>query len=288
MIEVQIKDRAKYNELKQYAGYSSDLTQVCSFRDEIAPILEENGIAFDKPEVSKDKPKITIQGKNIMKLVNASPEMLYFVGCRTEFDPTIPVRYMDEVVQLIEQKLVVRTKRFNEVYSPIGYRAKISELVCGGVKFYGKGRLYDFIDKDLTFQSMNFNSCKENKIYYKQMKVRVLEPMEDKGKYMQVKASYGKQPVIIRIYGGKTNNLLKSIFYKNHEVNIATSKVTDADISGGKTLMVFDPIILPEGMHYRYASVFTPPNRKIPYDLYRFARSEFMYRYTANEMGEGE
>ena len=88
MIEVQITDLEKYEELKKYASYNSDITHVCSFRDEMAELLGSFGINFNAQQNKKDLnekenliPILTIQGKNVMKLDNAPAEMLFLFRC---------------------------------------------------------------------------------------------------------------------------------------------------------------------------------------------------------------
>lgn len=277
MIEIQIKDEKLYYELKQYANYHSDLTKVCSFRDELADLLKDKGLEFNYENKNKIKPLLDIQGRNIMKLVNAPAEMLYFVGVRSEYDPTIPIRCMHEVSLLIENNLVDLSDNFKEVYSKLSYRDKISELISAKVKFYGKGALIDFIDPDLTIQSLQINDCKEKDLAFKQLSLEVTEPIEELAKYHEIKAiepSTGHK-YTLRFYSKAI--ILKSIAFKGNKINISTNKIIEQNGS----YVVYDPFILPKGLMYIKDVMYTPPGRKIPVDLYRNAMYEFMYRYNA-------
>lgn len=277
MIEIQITDEKVYNRLKKYAIYSSDLTRVCSFRDELANLLIENDLEVNVDENSTEKiiPTLTIQGRNIMKLQNASSEMLYFVGCRSEYDPTISVKNMNEVAKLVENNLVETDEKFNNIYSKMGYRSKINELVCANVKFYGKGKLTDYIDGDLTITSAKLPDHNEKPIVYKQMEVTITDPIEKKDKYDEFigKDKYGSK-IILRFY--VRNPILKSIAFKGNKINIASTKIIVED---NNDHIIYDPIILPKGLTYVKDIIYSPKNRKIPVDLWRNLYYEFMFRY---------
>ena len=277
MIEIQLKSIELYNKVKQYANYQSDLTMVCSFRDELSDILKEYGLTFEEKvdEKAKEIPILDIQGRNVMKLVGAPAEMLYFVGVRSEFDPTIPIRCMNEVRMLIKNNLVTRSDKFNKLYSKLGYRSKINELIAANVKFYGKGKLTDIVDGGLTIQTLKFNDCKEKPIIYKQIDMKVLSPLERKEKYdiFTGKDQSGNK-VILRFYNGPL--ILKSIAFQGNKISIATTKVV---VQSNGDFVVTDPIILPNNLQFIKDIMFTPPNRAIPVDLYRNSMYEFMYRY---------
>lgn len=279
MIEVQIKSKELYNELKQYANYHSDLTMVCSFRDELSDLLKEYDIKFEEKEKEEKIPTLTITGRNIMKLEGAPAEMLYFVGVRSEFDPTIPIRCMNEVTMLIKNGLVERTDKFNRLYSKLGYRSKISDLLAANIKFYGKGKMTDYVDPSLTIQSLKFNECTEKPIIYKQINMKVLTPIEKKPKYDEFTGedTYGNK-IILRFYNRSV--ILKSIAFRGNNISIATTKVAVQD---NDDHIVYDPIILPEGLTLIKDIMYTPKTRAIPIDLYRNALYEFKYRYEAED-----
>lgn len=278
MIEVQIKSRELFNELKQYANYSSELTLVCSFRDELAELLKEYGVNdFEEKEKIEKIPILDITGRNIMKLEGAPAEMLYFVGVRSEFDPTIPIRCMNEVRLLIKNNLVECTEKFNKLYSKLGYRSKISDLISANVKFYNKGKLVDYIDSNLTIQSLKFTDCIEKPIVYKQVNMKILSPLVKKDKYDEFigKDSYGNN-IVLRFYN--RSNILKSIAFKGNEISIATNKVL---VQNNNDHIIYDPIILPKNLNFTKDIMYSPTNRTVPIELYRNALYEFMYRYEA-------
>lgn len=274
MIEVQIKNKEIYNRLVQYANYHSDITGVCSFRDELFPMLQSNGLIVEKPKEMKSKPILDIQGTKVMKLVHAPAEMLHFVGVVSEYDPTIPITHMHEVNLLVQNGLVEPSKKMNEVYAPMGYRSKISELISANLRFYGRGKLIDYIDKDLSIMSLNFNQIKEKNLVYKQMELQILGPLEDKGKYWQI-ASIDKGGVKVLLNFFSKPALLKSIAFEGNVINVSASKVTEIGIN----FSITDPIILPRGLQLIKDIMVMPPNRKIPVMHYRNAYYEFMYRY---------
>ena len=213
-----------------------------------------------------------------MKLINAPAEMLHYVGVRSEFDPTIPIANMEQVHKLIENKLVTRDDKFKSLYSPIGYNAKINELVCSTVKFYGKGKLIDHVDGDATIRSLKLGEIREKPLVYKQFKVKVYSPIETKQRYDEflAKDSSGNN-MKLRFFNKPI--ILKSIAFKGNEISISTAKVQQED----NYLVVYDPIILPEGMEMFKDIMVSPIGRKIPADLFRNAYYEFQYRYHANE-----
>lgn len=282
MIEVQIKDKKLYDEMKNYSSYNSDITQVCSFRDELISMIEEYGITdiFKSKDYNKnDIPRLTIVNNNVMKLEGASPEMLAFVGVRSEFDPTIPLRNMREVKMLIDSNLITTTDKFNEVYSKLNYRNKIKELVCSNVIFYKVGKLIDYIDPDLTFTSMKLNDAVIKNVVYKQMEVKVIKNLESKEKYDEIlcENTLNNTKIVLRFYNRL--HLLKSIAFLQNRFNIACNKISELDV---EYFVTYDPIILPNGLDYYNVNYASPPNRKIPADLWRNAYYEFMFRYENN------
>lgn len=285
MIEVQIKDRSLYDKVKSYANYSSDLTLVCSFRDEMAPMLKNYGVEFNEEGLNlnenKGKPILTISGRNVMKLINAPAEMLHYVGVRSEFDPTIPVAKMEEVHNLIKEGLVKRDEKFKNLYSPIGYNAKIKDLICSSVRFYGKGRLTDYVDPESTIRSLKLKDCKEKSIVYKQFNLKPYTSIMSKEKFDEffAKDSSGNN-IKLRFYNKPI--ILKSIAFKGNEFSICTPRVGQE----GGYFLVTDPIILPKGMNMFKDISISPIGRKVPANLWRNAYYEFMYRYNANEYND--
>lgn len=277
MIEVQIKDKKLYDELKRYSNYNSDITQVCSFRRELKDMLESHDIGVGNIDVKRGKPILDIQGRKIMKLVDAQAEMLNFVGVTSEMDPTIPLRSMNEVNMLINNDLVDLSDKFKSVYSKLGYRSKINELISANVKFYGKGKLTDFIDGDLTIASLiKMSDIGQKKINYKQMDVRITEPLADMGRHREIRGKSGGEKVVIKLYS--RSNILRSIAFEGNIISVATTKVLVRD-----AMYITDPIILPKGLTLIEDTMYSPPNRKIPVDLFRNALYEFLYRYEAKE-----
>lgn len=276
MIEVQIKNEEIYEKLKKSSSYHSDITKVCSFRDEMRDLLDNYHLDYIRSGTTLDKPLLTIVSRKVMKLEGATPEMLHYVGVRSEYDPTIPLRYMGEVHQLIQQNLVECTEKFKEVYSPMSYRNKINDLICANVKFYNRGKLTDFVDGNLTIQSLNIPKCKEKTIFYKQMYLSVLSPQMMVGKTSEIKCvNDNGEPILLKFY--IKNELLKSIAFEGNKISILTTKVTESYNS----LMVTDPIIVPKGLELPEEIMYSPPSRAIPADLYRNALYEFLYRYNA-------
>ena len=280
MIEVQIKSPELFNQLKQYASYHSELTGVCSFRDEMKNMLIDNGVEIKREvNITKEKPKLDIVNGKVMKLINAPAEMLSYVGCRTEFDPTIALKDISQVARLVEAGLVETTSKFDNLYSKLSYRSKISELVCSNIKVYGKGRLIDFIDKDLTIQSMKFadpNEIKETTVVYRNMKLEVIEPLKEvTGKrYVEIKCQDNYRNIYLRFY--QRSSILKSIAFEGNRINIAVTKFMQGP---GDSLIAYDPIILPEGLTLIKDVAVSPRKRTIPPDLFRYAYYEFLFRY---------
>lgn len=289
MIEVQIKNNNLFNKLKKYAIYSSELTHVCSFRNELENLLLNEGlteiykgdkIAQKSSEMEKEIPILTITGRNIMKLENATSEMLHFVGVRSEFDPTIPVRNMKEVALLINNGLIKPDDKFNNLYTKLSYRDKISSLVCANVKFYSVGKLIDFIDPNATFTSLKFNDCNEKQLCYKQMTVKIIKDIKNYDKYDELTCQIvnSEQKIILRFYNRPL--VLKSISFLNNIINIACNKITEDNYC---VLRTIDPIILPRDLDFIKSTYVSPKTRQIPADLWRNAYYEFMYRYERKE-----
>ena len=57
MIEVQLKNKELFDNLKYYASYASELTLVCAFRDEMADMLKSYNVEFDDSELKKKRKK---------------------------------------------------------------------------------------------------------------------------------------------------------------------------------------------------------------------------------------
>jgi hypothetical protein len=295
LIEVQIKEKELYERLKGQASYCSDLTQVCAFRDEMLEVLQESGVDVDHRYAKAIKPKepvLTIVQKNVMKIVDGSAEMLYFCGVRSEYDPTISVRFMHEINLLLNAGLVKTDEKFREVYGKLGYRDKINALVCAKVKLQGKGKLVDFIDGELSLQSMKFPDVKEKEMLYKQMLVKVIRRPNDNStdssvvlegdRYHEAFAvectkegvPIPNRMICLRFYNRPV--ILRSILYEGSKINIACRKITELH---GDVLSTYDPLVIPNGLDLRKDVAYSPPNRSIPADLYRNALFEFQCRY---------
>lgn len=291
MIEVQLDNKEIFDELKFYASYSSDLTLVCAFREEMADMLRSYNVKFDESQlkIKEEKeeviPTLTIVSGKVMKLVNAQAEMLHYVGVRSEMDPTIPITKMDEVHNLIKNGLVKRDEKFKSLYSPIGYNAKIGDLICSKIRFMNKGRLIDYIDTDSTIRGLKIGEVRETPINYKQFNVKVFSPiMRAEGKrYAEFSVKDDSNNIIkLRFYN--KCDILKSIAFKGNEFSFATNKVQEEHgYNRSSSLVVYDPIILPKGMDLFEDKNITPKGRTIPADLYRNAYYEFYYRYHAND-----
>lgn len=284
MIEVQLKSKEIYDSLKMYASYASDLTLVCAFRDEMKEMLKSYGVEFEDPnegkeEEIKEKPTLTLQGSKIMKLINAPAEMLHYVGVRSEFDPTIPIANIEQVHKLIEKGLIKRDEKFKSLYSPIGYNAKINDLICANVKFYGKGKLTDYLDGDSTIRSLKISEITEKPIIYKHFKLKVYSPVEAKERYEEFMAKDITSGNNIKLRFFNKPIILKSIAFKGNEISVSTAKVQQE----GNYFVIYDPIILPKEMEMFKDIMVTPKGRKVPAMLWRNAYYEFMYRYHANE-----
>lgn len=298
-IEVQL-EKEKYEDLKQYAEYASDLTRVCSFPSKLKMLLVEHGVEFDgHGAVKEEKPILTITGRNIMKIENGEPELLHFLGCVSEFDPTVPLDYVDRVKMLIDKKVIIPDKKFRDLYSKMNYKSKIGDLISGNVKFYGKGKLIEYIDPELTMRSMNFSTYTEKEVNYKFMSVKIVQrtafpdehdadgnsnkripTMHEGSKYNEIWAveldKKGRETyneIILRFY--QRSPLLKGIFFQGNIVKIAAVKFAEED----NKLKTYDPVILPGGFVLSKEIVSTPPDRKIPLNLARNAYSEFLLRY---------
>ena len=278
MIEVQLSEK-DYKTLKKYASYSSDRTRVCAFRNELRNKLDELNINYDKDQIITEPTTLTIVDGNCMKLNNATFEILNYVGARSEFDTTVSVRFMHEIKTLIDNKIISVDDKFNNVYSPMTYRSKIKDLVCANLKFYGKGRLTDFIDPDATIMSLKFNDTIDKHIAYRQLHLHVETPLKkhDKERYFTAICHDDNNKMYdIRIFS--TNPVLNSLFIKDNSFDIITNKIK---WNNGKNV-IYDPIILPKGLNIISEEWKRPKGRQIPADLWRNAYWEFMYRYELN------
>lgn len=296
MIEVQITDKQLYNRMKSFASYHSDITGVCAFRNELLETLRENGVEIDQEIIAESRkrplPTITIVDGNVIKLQNAPAEMLYYCGVRSEFDPTVSVRFMHEIDLILRNKLVKADKKFLDVYGKLGYRDKIESLVCAKVKFHGKGKLTDFIDSSLTLQSMKFPDTIKKEVKYKQMLVKIIahpnnNPTDSSAviendrfnEAYAIECDRNGIPlpgrmICLRFYNRPI--ILKSILFIGNKINIACQRISEI---GNGILVSYDPLILPEGLSLSCDTAYSPPNRSIPADLYRNALFEFQCRY---------
>lgn len=286
MLEVVVKDEKVYQELKSMAVYASDLTHVCAFRDSMLQMLLDRGVELDMEALDDQEsiPELTLVDGNVMKVVGGQPELLHFLGVRSEFDPTVPLGSMENVHRLLEAGLLKPDKKWLELYKKMGYRDHIKDLVCSKVRFHGKGKLLDAIDGSLTVQSLHFPDAKVKEIPMKQMVLRVVRKVEDvdNERFSQANAyqcDRNGQPVqelkvVVRFYNKCP--ILSSIFWQGATVTVSTGKVQE--LHDG-TLVMYDPIVLPRGLDLKQDTMVSPPDRKVPADLWRNAYYEFMCRY---------
>jgi hypothetical protein len=277
MIEIQINDDGLYQQLKRYASYSSDITHVCSFNEKFAEQLKTYHLEFDEPEETVYDPLLDIVHRNVMKLTNAPIEMLRFVNIRSEYDPTIAIGDFNRVKILIDNGMLKLSDKFQQVYGPLSYRSKIKELVCAKVRFVGKGKLVDYIDPDLTIQSLKFPDVKETQLEYKQMRLKVMGPLEPTKQRYHEMVTHDQQgnKIFLRFYGNVA--LLQQVAFSGNVVDIAAKKIM---VLKDGSMVIYDPILLPKDLKFHHEVAYTPPNREIPADLYRNALFEFQYRYS--------
>lgn len=297
MLELQVSDENVYKKLKEYSIYHSDRTHVLLISDKFKEMIKENAISHYQEynelgkidnEIKGSKPILTIKGKNIMELVNASDSMMHFVGIRSASDPTIPIVYTSRVLKLIENDLIELDDKFQKLYYKLVYKNKINELVCANVKFSRIGRLTDYIEGELPITSLKFGSIdkknpktgeslatyKEVKINYRQLQLELIERYNTDG-YIKCKIcnSSSNQVVLIRFFTKVP--LLRSILYKGATINVAASKIRE---NRDYDWVIDEPIILPEGLDYREDTTVTTIKRDIPADHFRNAYYEFVLR----------
>ena len=298
MIEVQIRDEEVYQKVRQYASYKSDLTHVCAFRDELAPLLFDMGVDVPRSEAERvvreaDKPYLTITSGKVPTVRNAPAEMLHFLGVRSEFDPTVPMHAIHQLHQVLKWGMIKPDKEFHSVYAKMGYRNHISELIAANVRIPGKGKLVDLVDGDLTVQTLGFGQVEPKVSSFKNflLKVRMHHStlndpnplaVVELDRYWEAEAyECGRDGradmnriVTLRFYNRPI--VLKSILFDGNRINVAAQKVTE--IREG-VLAVANPVILPAGAKMLQDVWYTPPNRKIPADMWRAAMDEFLLRY---------
>ena len=302
MIEIQIREKEKYDKLKHNASYFSDITRICQFRDEMRPLLVDNDIfnesnvfletSYNKPA---QKPTLTIRGRNVAALKGASAEMLHFVGCRSEVDPTIALKDIGRLKYLIDSDLVEVDEKFLNAYSTMSYNSKVGELICANVSFYRVGRITDKLDKDLTMRAFRFSEAVEQVVKYRQFNnLEVIGPLEISGNIAIIPCKQAnsdslntddgnsKQIIKIKFYG--PTDILKSISFKGNIINVATKKISsfyDKTIKK-EVVMINEPIIVPNGLDFSREVVYTPPFRgsasNIFADQWRMAWNEFQIR----------
>lgn len=303
MVEAQLNNE-QFEHLSRYALYSSKNTLVCSFNDRMISMLKSNNVDFvhlDENgfpisenvyiQMKRAVPTISIVRNKVMLLQNATPEIMHFCGIRSESDPTVPLSHVGRVHMLLKEGLLNADEKFADLYTPMGYRGKIKDLICAEIKFYGKGRITDFIDGDLTVQMMHFVDAKVKEIMYKCMSVEAVvpdsveTPMVETGRsntvYLMELDKDGKRTGFgIEAQFFSTPAILRSIFLPGWCGRIACSKIREG--RNDKVLNVTDPIILPNDLVMHSEEFVSPPDRKIPADLWRYAYYEFNMRYDMN------
>ena len=288
LIEVQIKDEEQYQYFKQFANYSSDITHVCLLRDSFAEALNKQNITeYNISNQQAEKPKLTAVGK-IITIWNGTPELYFFCGNRALFDSQISGFNLPEVEFLINNNLVDVDNKFLELYSNIGARAKVEDLVMSSVNYRGTGKLSNIVESpsDKYTKYVDINETIISSVSYRQKTVIVKSSLErsDKG-YYQFKVEDSNNLgtyIYIRFYS--KSPLLNKIASINNEIAIASNKFYTG---GDGNLITIEPIILPStNTRLIKRRVIKPPNRKIPPMLYRASYFEYMYRRNRDKNGK--
>ena len=278
MIEIQIKDEKLYKKYKEFSSYHSDYTKVLELRDEMYDALIDDGLHVEKEQIEYQKPVFTIQGRRIMKILNATPEMLYYLGVRTINDTTIANQDMRQVYELASQGLVDVDEKFRNVYSHLGYRNKINELICSTLYYRDSGRLTDQIDGVSTIQSMKLPDVVERDIPIHEKEIIISGQIVDYKKTWVITGKT-KEGENVRITFYNKPQVLRSIAFPGHKINIAFPK---AEFDKG-TYYITDPLILPKGFKiFPYKGYRSPNPRKIVSLHFLNAYWEFKIR---NEFG---
>lgn len=279
MLEVQITDKKLYEKYKEFASYSCDYTGVLELREELLESLKSDGVKIDENLIERaEKPILTIQGRRIMKILHASPEMLYFLGVRTMNDTTIANQDMRQVYELISQGLVDVDEKFKNVYSYLGYRNKVNELICSTLYYRDSGRLTDYVEGTSTIQTMNLPDIASRDIEIHEKEIVITSQIID---YKRTWVITGKtnDGDMVRITFYNKTQLLRSIAFPGHKITIAFPK---ADFRKG-TYYLTDPLILPKGFSiFPYKGYKSPKPRQIVSLHFLNAYWEFKVR---NEYG---
>lgn len=304
MIEAQLTQE-QYDLLSGYAAYSSPMTRVCSFGDRLSHLLKEQGVSFQFLDAegfpleewrtvdswghfvpSQQKPVATIIRKNVIKIEHASPELLHFCGIQSEYDPTVSIRDLDRLSLLIKAGAVQTDEVFEKTYTKLSYNNKIESLVCANVSLRGKGKLTDYISANLTFRSTTFNAPKEKPLHFKLMDVEAVVPKNGEGTVQA--ADRGVLVYLMELKNGKRTGqgviahfytappILRSIFVPGSVTTIGIQKLKE-DSRG--VFLTDDPVIFPSELKLNDMVWVSPPDRKVPADLWRNAYHEFQLRY---------
>lgn len=290
MVEVQL-NQALYDALKSYAGYHSDVTRVCAFRDSLVPLLLEHGVPLEhdcRMRVGVDR-KATIsvvQGK-VMKVDHAEPDMLLFLGCGSEMDPTVSIFDIQQVKILLDAGLLIPNTDFLELYGPMTMSGHVGELVCSGVRVRGTGRLVDFLNKSATLQSLNILDAKVKPVNILTVHGEV-QPLPggdghvngDRYVSATVKAENGIR-VEARFFS--RSPLLLSELRPGNRITLGVTKVVERMEKTGdgreqEVWYVSDPMFLPRGLRLECMDFLSPSRRGVPAALWRCAVHEALLR----------
>lgn len=286
MIEVQIKNEELFNKFKQMASYSSELTGICSFNENMLELLESNGVLIDQNQIKEKQQAIITMNGNVMEVKNSTPEILAFLGNKSETDYEISVFYMDRVHMLILAGILEPDEKFKNFYSRVEDTDDLSILLYGNKRLQGENA-YEIFKEKLDKETITLADCpfteedyRTKDLSYVTDEVTFTSNLElnsnGKGYFVEAVSKNGRKYYIT--FYIRPTGLQRLIMYKGGSANIAFT----SSRSQGVATFISSPEILPEGFNMKLVKMYTPYKRIPKVNTWRALFYEYKYRKSLN------
>lgn len=280
MIQTQILDKDVFDDLKQYATYSSELTGVLELPDKFRGKIPTEYKIFQK--LDDDKISVDWDGKSSF-VVNGTIEdsLRIYLGMFNPYVRTVSIKDIRKIYALLNHGIIEEGQSFANYFYPLGEDARIGDLVYADKKRNCSGKKIDLSPYANIKLKKVFSGTKmeiDTKYYSKECVVRsATQSRNGKGvSYTSILLQYGTRTstvdVLANIYGLQTP-MLKSI-KAGDKFNCLVHRKDD----GSTVLEEF----LPNGMSCNKV-IYKPSDEfkktvKVPIEAFRIMYYEWLLR----------
>lgn len=274
-MELLVHNKEDFDKLKQFAGYSSELTGVLEIsKSNLNYVLEAYKDIVDKyidvteVPIVDTRPELVLQNKKLY-LFDADEELSLYLGL--PYNKEVKSASYGKVIELVANNSIKLSEDVKPLFTPLTEEDNVSKLQCSKFSINHKHKRWSLrtLGEDTKIKDLHFEDRDVETKSYKVYKGIVIDRVEDTTVYGH--NNFGE--VELRFFYLSFNQ--KSLFTKGAVVNAMTDKPY-----GGKSKKI---LINPEIVPLSFPNTFVrreikSKKRDIPIKLLRLAYIEYMFR----------